>query len=117
MSRVEDTLRGRALVSLEWAVHAITGKPAALLGLRDRGTVTEGARADLVVFDPATIGSGAATLLRDLPGGAPRMVAPSTGVVRVLVNGVATVVDGEATGTRPGTVLRSGRDTETVAVH
>jgi hypothetical protein len=38
-------------------------------------------------------------------------------VVRVLVNGITTVVDGEAAGTRPGTVLRSGRDTDTVAVH
>jgi N-acyl-D-aspartate/D-glutamate deacylase len=111
-----DTLRGRRLVSLEWAVHAMTGKPAELLGLRDRGTLTEGAHADLVVFDPETIGCGPATLLRDLPGGAPRMVAASTGVVRVLVNGVETVVDGEATGARPGTVLRSGRDTTTVTV-
>jgi N-acyl-D-aspartate/D-glutamate deacylase len=114
---LEDTLRGRKLVSLEWAVHAMTGKPAELLGLRDRGTVTEGARADLVVFDPETIGSAPATLIGDLPGGAPRMVAASQGVVRVFVNGVETVIDGEATGAVPGTVLRSGRDTDTVTVH
>ena len=112
-----DTLRGRKLVSLEWAVHAITGKPAQLLGLRDRGTVVEGAHADLVVFDPATVGSASATLVRDLPGDAVRMVAASTGVTRVYVNGVETVVDGEATGALPGTVLRSGRDTDTVTVH
>jgi N-acyl-D-aspartate/D-glutamate deacylase len=112
-----DTLRGRKLVSLEWAVHAMTGKMAALLGLRDRGTVAEGAFADLVVFDPRTVDCAQATLVRDLPGGAPRMVAASTGVVRVYVNGVETVVDGEATGALPGTVLRSGRDTETVTVH
>jgi N-acyl-D-aspartate/D-glutamate deacylase len=114
---LEDTLRGRKLKSLEWTVHAMTGKPAELLGLRDRGTVTEGARADLVVFDPGTIGCEPATLVRDLPGGAPRMVAASTGIVRVYVNGVETVIDGEATGELPGTVLRSGRDTETVTVH
>jgi hypothetical protein len=38
-------------------------------------------------------------------------------VVRVYVNGIETVVDGEATGVRPGAVLRSGRDTTTVTVH
>jgi N-acyl-D-aspartate/D-glutamate deacylase len=112
-----DTLRGRRLVSLEWAVHAMTGKVAALLGLRDRGTLVEGACADIVVFDPATVGSEPATLIRDLPGGAPRMIASSTGVARVYVNGTETVVDGEATGANPGAVLRSGRDTETVTVH
>jgi N-acyl-D-aspartate/D-glutamate deacylase len=69
------------------------------------------------VFDPETVGSAPATLIRDLPGGAPRMVAASTGVVRVYVNGVETVIDGEATGALPGTLLRSGRDTVTVTVH
>jgi len=112
-----DTLRGRRLVTLEWAVHAMTGKVAELLGLRDRGTLVDGAIADLVLFDPTTIGSEPATLVRDLPGGAPRMTAASTGVVRVYVNGVETVVDGAATGARPGAVLRSGRDTTTVTVH
>jgi N-acyl-D-aspartate/D-glutamate deacylase len=109
-----DTLRGRRLVSLEWAVQAMTGRPAALLGLRDRGRVAEGAIADLVVFDPETVGSRAATLVRDLPSGAPRLTAGSTGLVRVFVNGTATVADGAATGALPGSVLRSGRDTVTV---
>jgi N-acyl-D-aspartate/D-glutamate deacylase len=68
------------------------------------------------VFDPDTVGCGPAALVRDLPGGAPRMVADSTGIVRVYVNGIETVIDGEATGARPGTVLRSGRDTDTVTV-
>jgi N-acyl-D-aspartate/D-glutamate deacylase len=112
-----DTLRGRKLVSLEWAVHALTGKPAQLLGLRDRGSVAVGAHADLVVFDPEAVGSAPATLVRDLPGDAPRMVAASIGVKRVHVNGVETVVDGEGTGALAGTVLRSGRDTDTVTVH
>lgn len=109
-----DTLRGRKLVTLEWAVQAMTSRPAALLGLRDRGVVAEGAIADLVVFDPATVGASPATLVRDLPGGAPRLTAGSTGVVRVYVNGTATVADGAATGALPGVALRSGRDTTTV---
>ena len=111
-----DTLRGRRMVSLEWAVQAMSDAPARLLGLRDRGRIAEGWIADLVLFDPATVGAAPATLARDLPGGAPRMTAASTGVARVFVNGVVTVVDGAATGAVPGTVLRSGRDTETVTV-
>ncbi|MGE0881256.1 MAG: amidohydrolase family protein [Acidimicrobiia bacterium] len=109
-----DCLRGRQMMTLEQAVHAFTGKPARLFGLRDRGRVTEGAFADLVVFDPATIGTQQARLVHDLPGGAVRLTAGSTGVHHVFVNGVETVRSGESTGAIPGTVLRSGRDTYTV---
>ena len=111
---IGDMLRGRKLVSLERAVQMITDAPAQLFGLRDRGRVAEGYLADLVVFDPETIGSDDATLVRDLPGDSVRLTAGSQGVVRVLVNGVETVVDGKATGATPGTVLRAGRDTHTV---
>lgn len=109
-----DCLRGRRLVSLERAVQLITSAPASLFGLRDRGVLREGALADVVVFDPEAVGSEEATLVRDLPGDAARLTADATGIVRVLVNGVAIVEDGKPTGATPGTVLRSGRDTETV---
>jgi N-acyl-D-aspartate/D-glutamate deacylase len=112
---VADMIRGRKLVSVERAVQMITDAPAQLFGLRDRGRIAPGYHADLVVFDPETIGSEPATLVRDLPGGAARLTADSIGVVRVLVNGVETVVDGKATGATPGTILHSGRDTRTVA--
>ncbi len=109
-----DSIRGRKLVPLERAVHMITGMPAELFGLRERGRIAEGFHADLVVFDPETIASEDATLVHDLPGGAPRLTAGSKGVVRVLVNGTVTLRDGVATGATPGTVLRSGRDTVSV---
>jgi N-acyl-D-aspartate/D-glutamate deacylase len=109
-----DCLRGRQLVSLERAVQLITSAPAQLFGLRDRGVLREGALADVVVFDPATIDSEEATLVRDLPGDSARLTAGSRGIVRVVVNGVAIVEEGKPTGATPGTVLRSGRDTETV---
>jgi N-acyl-D-aspartate/D-glutamate deacylase len=111
---IGDMLRGRRLVPLERAVQMITGIPAELFGLRDRGRVAPGYLADLVVFDPETIGSDDATLVHDLPGGSARLTAGSQGVTRVLVNGVSTLVDGKATGDTPGTVLRAGRDTATV---
>lgn len=110
-----DAVRGRRLVPLERAVQMITGEQAEAFGLRERGFIRAGYHADLVVFDPQTVGSRDATLVQDLPGNAPRLTAGSTGIVRVLVNGVETVRDGAATGERPGTVLRSGRDTATVA--
>jgi len=52
----------------------------------------------------------------DLPADSERLYAGSDGVVRVFVNGQAAVIDGEATETLSGALLRSGRDTETVAV-
>jgi N-acyl-D-aspartate/D-glutamate deacylase len=112
---VGDMIRGRKLVPLEEAVRLITDAPAQLFGLRDRGRLEPGYHADVVVFDPERIGSEDATLVRDLPGGSARLTAGSRGVVRVLVNGVETVIDGAATGATPGTLLRSGRDTRTVA--
>jgi len=111
-----DTLRGRKLVSLEDAVHMITQAPAELFGLRDRGVVREGAHADLVLFDAATVGPDEVRLVEDLPGGTARLFAGSAGVERVFVNGRPIVSAGATTGELPGTVLRSGRDTRTVPV-
>jgi len=111
---IGDMLRGRQLVAVEEAVRLITDVPAQLLGLVGRGRIAEGNHADLVVFDPATVGSEPASLVADLPGGSARLTADSIGVVRVLVNGVETVADGRSTGAIPGTVLRSGVHTRTV---
>ncbi len=111
-----DCLRGRQLVPLERAVQLITQAPAELLGLRDRGVIAEGAHADLVVLDPATVDMQDVTLVHDLPGGTGRLYAGSVGVQRVYVNGRAIVTDGAVTGDLPGTLLRSGRDTHTVPV-
>ncbi|WP_326689700.1 D-aminoacylase [Streptomyces sp. NBC_01795] len=110
-----DCLRGRKLVSLERAVKMLTDDPARLFGLRERGRVTEGWHADLVLFDPERIDAGQATLVHDLPGDSPRLDSEAVGVVGVWVNGVETIRDDKVTGAVPGTVLRSGRDTETVS--
>lgn len=111
---IGDCVRGRRLVPIERAVQLLTDVPARLFGLRDRGRVADGCFADLVVFDPQTIDAEPAWISFDLPGESKRLLARPTGIHRVFVNGVETVVDGEPTGSAPGTVLRSGRDTETV---
>ncbi|MDF9813743.1 D-aminoacylase [Streptomyces sp. SPB162] len=109
-----DCLRGRRLVPLEQAVRMLTDDPARLFGLRDRGRLVEGYHADLVLFDPARIDAGTATLVHDLPGNSPRLDSRAIGIVSVRVNGVETIRDDEITGAVPGTVLRSGRDTASV---
>ncbi len=111
-----DCLRGRKLWPLERAVQALTDRPARLFGLRDRGRIEAGYQADLVLFDPATIGSGEIHERHDLPGRSARLFAESTGIVRVFTNGVPIVVDGRATEARPGRILRAGTDTRTVDI-
>jgi N-acyl-D-aspartate/D-glutamate deacylase len=108
-------VREHQVVTLEEAVRLITDVPARLYGLSDRGRITPGWHADLVMFDPATIDHGEERTRYDLPAGAPRLVADACGITSVWVGGVEVCRNGVATGAMPGTVLRSGRDTETVA--
>jgi N-acyl-D-aspartate/D-glutamate deacylase len=111
-----EVVRDRGLLSVEEAVEMMTDRPARFYGLKDRGRVAEGFHADLMVFDPARVASRPVTLLHDLPGGGERLHAGSVGVSHVVVEGREVVRDGVDTGERPGRVLRSGRDTETVTL-
>ena len=108
--------RQRELVPLEEAVRLLTDVPARLYGLKDRGRLREGACADVVVFDPATVASGPVYTRHDLPAGAARLYAEAIGIEHVIVNGTPIVQGNEHTGALPGTILHSGRDTETVEV-
>lgn len=110
-------VREHQVVTLEEAVRLITDVPARFYGLVERGRITPGWHADLVLFDPATIDHGPERTRYDLPAGAPRLVADAYGITSVLVGGVEVCRDGVATGALPGTVLRSGRDTRTVSAH
>jgi len=103
-------------LALEEAIRLLTDVPARFYGLRDRGRVAPGFWADLVVFDPARVDHGPERTVDDLPGGASRLYADAVGIERVLVNGVDVVNGGRLTGALSGTVLRSGRDTESVTV-
>jgi N-acyl-D-aspartate/D-glutamate deacylase len=108
--------RKRELIPLEEAVRLLTDVPAKLYGLTGRGRLAEGACADVVVFDPATVASGPVHLRHDLPADAARLYADAIGIEHVIVNGVEIVRGGKHTGALPGTILHSGRDTQTVEV-
>jgi N-acyl-D-aspartate/D-glutamate deacylase len=107
-------VREHELISVEEAVHHLTDRPARLYGLRNRGRLAEGWAADVVVFDPATVGPGPVHTRFDLPGDEGRVYGGAIGINHVLVNGVPCVQGDQLLPSRPGTLLRSGRDTDTV---
>jgi N-acyl-D-aspartate/D-glutamate deacylase len=113
---LQTGVREHKVISLEAAVHKMTQRPARYFGLVDRGVVAVGNHADLVIFDPDTVGRAKTYFRYDLPGTkeAFRLYAEAEGIDHVLVNGVPIVRDGEHLGAFPGTVLRSGKDTRTV---
>jgi N-acyl-D-aspartate/D-glutamate deacylase len=111
-----EGVRNRKLITMEEAVRQLTDVPAKLYGLRERGRLEEGFHADLVVFDADNVGLGETYTKYDLPAGAGRLYADAKGIECVYANGVEIIRDGKDTGARPGTVLRSGRDTTTVEV-
>jgi N-acyl-D-aspartate/D-glutamate deacylase len=115
-TRLLGEARERGLLPLEQAVQCLTDAPARLYGLRGRGRLEPGACADVVAFDPARVASGPIGFRHDLPGGAGRLYAEAVGIEHVLVNGVEIVRGARHTGAFPGTILRSGRDTDTVEV-
>jgi len=83
--------RERADMTLEQAVQAVSSRPADIYRIRDRGRLAPGAWADLILFDPATVGRGAKRRVWDLPGGASRVDTPAAGLQGVWVNGVRVV--------------------------
>jgi N-acyl-D-aspartate/D-glutamate deacylase len=110
---LQEAVRERGLLSMEEAVHHLTGGAARLYGLHDRGLLREGAAADILIVDEDTVGSGPIGTRFDLPGGAGRLYAEAIGIDHVLVNGVEIAAGGVLTGALPGRVLRSGVDTRT----
>jgi N-acyl-D-aspartate/D-glutamate deacylase len=106
-------VRERHLLSIEEAIHLLTDVPARLYGLVERGQLQPGWHADVVVIDPSTVATDDVGMRFDLPGGAGRLYADAKGIDHVLVNGTPVVCEGELTTQRPGTVIRSGRDTRT----
>ncbi len=94
-------VRERGVLTLPQAVHKMTAQPATRLGLRDRGTLVEGAFADITIFDSATVADRATF---EDPHQYP------DGIPYVIVNGTVAVDGGRFVGVRAGRVLRRGVD-------
>jgi N-acyl-D-aspartate/D-glutamate deacylase len=96
-------------LSLEYAVQSLTSKPAASVGLHDRGVVAPGYRADLNVIDLAKARVGRPTMIYDLPTGAKRLDQPAGGYEATIVAGQVTYRDGVPTGALPGRLVRGAQ--------
>ncbi len=105
-----DRTRG-ARLSLETAVRRLTGDPADLYGLGDRGVIAPGRKADLNVIDYERLRLLHPTQVNDLPGGARRLIQRSEGYLSTMVSGEEVVADGELTDARPGHLVRGPRPT------
>lgn len=100
-------VREKQALALEDAVRQLTYNPSTMWGLHDRGLIREGMAADLLVFDPDTIGANMPEVMHDLPAGATRLKQTSTGIKHTVVNGEILLTNNEHTGAVPGKLLRS----------
>ena len=102
---IERFVRQYGRMTLEQAVHRLTGELARDWGIADRGEIAVGKFADLVVFDPETIARGPERFVGDVPGEANRYVRDATGVEAVIVNGALTLDHGKYTEARAGRIV------------
>jgi N-acyl-D-amino-acid deacylase len=99
-------VREKQAFTLEQAVRLITCVPATHWGFHDRGLLREGMAADVVVFDPDTVGPRMPEVVSDLPGGAKRLRQTADGIAATVVNGVVLLRHNQPTGAVPGRLLR-----------
>jgi N-acyl-D-amino-acid deacylase len=100
-------VRSRRDLSIEAAVHKLTGQAASAFGIRDRGIVAPGYAADLAVFDLDELAYEREALVADMPGGAKRFTRPAGGFRATIVGGTVTQESGHATEAHPGRMLHS----------
>ena len=99
-------VREKQAFTLEQAVRMLSFDTATHWGFADRGLIREGMAADLLVFDPETVGAEMPEVVHDLPAGARRLVQRARGIAATVVNGDIVLRDGKPTGALPGQLLR-----------
>ncbi|WP_082989944.1 N-acyl-D-amino-acid deacylase family protein [Woeseia oceani] len=99
--KIAHYAKDRKVISLPFAIRSSTGLPAQIIGLRDRGYLREGYKADIVVFDYDRIRDRATVMERDLY---------AEGIEYVLVNGTAVLDTGKLTGALPGVIVKRTGD-------
>ncbi len=101
-------VRKRQAVTLEFAIKRITSEPANFFGIRERGQLKQGWKADITIFDYNTVNSARrAKMAYDLPGGGRRLVMPAEGIEYTIVNGRMSYEHGKQSGALAGEVMRS----------
>lgn len=103
-----DRKRGEQ-IPLELAVHLQTGRTASVYGMRDRGTLEIGRKADINIIDFDRLRTHAPEMVFDLPAGGRRLVQRVDGYDATIVAGEVTMEHGEPTGARPGRLVRADR--------
>jgi len=98
--------RDTGLFSLPEAVRRLTSAPARIIGLKDRGTLEEGKKADINVIQLDSLSERMPEIVNDFPGGAPRFIQKARGYRATLCNGQVILENDELTGASAGTVLR-----------
>ena len=99
-------IREDGLYTMGEGIQRLTSGPARILGLKDRGALMAGMRADINVFDADTVAEAHPYRVADFPAGAERLTQGSIGYKATLVNGEFHVIDGELTDACAGQVLR-----------
>jgi len=99
-------VREKQAFTLEEAVRLVTYDTATHWGFHDRGLIREGMAADLVVFDPDTIGGRMPEVVTDLPAAARRLKQTANGIHATVVNGEILLRDNQPTGATPGRLIR-----------
>ncbi len=105
---VRDRKRGKK-ISMGRAVEMMTARNADHLGLTDRGRLAVGMKADINVFDAATVAPLRPQIVRDLPAGGRRMVQHAQGMLATMVGGDVVTRNGELTDARPGRWVSAAR--------